>query len=353
VVFTLFNGSYIGKRNTGIGSVAKNLVSSFSTDLVTLLDPLNSGRIGSIQIPSDLSPDNGLRGHLKRLYWVQKEMPRLVKNKNAQFLLSPLPEAPLVSPVRSIVLAHDLLPLRYPKPNLLLAYYGIYIPAVLYEAKLILCNSEATACELHNYLKVPLKKLVTIKLGFDSDKFYPKYLNREEFFLVLGRHNPHKNLKRVLKAFSLLNIKNYKMVFIGPFDQRYTPTLKHLAKELNIDDKCIWKDWVSDYERLMFLNKCRALIMPSLWEGFGLPALEALACGTTVITSNRGGLPEVVGDAAFLIDPLRYESMASAMMEVSRNESILKKSQIDGPKQALNFSWLSTAKQIENILLQL
>ena len=89
------------------------------------------------------------------------------------------------------------------------------------------------------------------------------------------------------------------------------------------------------------------------WEGFGLPALEALACGTPVIASNRGALPEVVGDAAFLVDPFNYESIASAMLEISTNSSFLKKAQLEGPRQASGFNWECTAKQIENILLQI
>ena len=75
MVLALFNGSYIGKRNTGIGVVSKNLISALPCELVTALDPVNSGRDGSIEIPSDLSPENGLRGHSKRLYWLEKNIP--------------------------------------------------------------------------------------------------------------------------------------------------------------------------------------------------------------------------------------------------------------------------------------
>ncbi len=350
MVFTLFNGSYIGKRNTGIGVVAKSLISSLPTDLVGLLDPLASGRYGSIKIPSDLSPDNGFKGHIKRLYWIEKYLPKLIRDTGAEILLSPLPEAPLFSPVRSIVLAHDLLPLRYPDSKALLAYYSFYVPKVLDKAELVLCNSEATSRELNQTLKVPVSKLVTIKLGFDQAIFYPQNLLRENFFLVLGRHNPHKNLERVLKAFSSLRLKNYKIIFVGPFDPRFTPKLQKIAKEYDLLDKCIWKDWVSDYERILLLNKCKALVIASLWEGFGLPALEAMACGTHVIASNKGALPEVVGDVGVLVDPFSEDSIRDAMLEITKNSKLEHKAQVDGPKRASIFNWQNTAKQIENIL---
>lgn len=353
MVLALFNGSYIGKRNTGIGVVSKNLISALPCELVTALDPVNSGRDGSIEIPSDLSPENGLRGHSKRLYWLEKNIPKLIKDSGAKFLLSPLPEAPLFSPVRSIVLAHDLLPLRYPDSKALFAYYSLYVPQVFNKAELILCNSEATSHEISQKLNVPKSKLVTINLGFDREHLYPKNLNREEFFLVLGRHNPHKNLARVLKALSFIAGKETRIIFVGPSDPRYTPKLKKIAKELELSDQLVWRDWVSDEEKSFLLNKCRALIIASLWEGFGLPALEAMACGTPVIASNVGGLPEVVGHSALLINPHSYESIANAMLEISSNSNLQEEAQYYGPQEALKYDWNKTSIQIQDILKSL
>ncbi|WP_320667547.1 glycosyltransferase family 1 protein [Prochlorococcus sp. MIT 1307] len=353
MALTLFNGSYIGKKNTGIGVFSRDLALALSPEIVLLLDPLKSGRKGSIDIPSDLSPAYGLKGHLKRLYWVQKYVPSLMHKLGADLFFSPLPEAPLFSSVRSIVLAHDLLPLRYPQPNFLFAYYLLYVTTVLHQAEMILCNSEATAREINRFLKIPASKLVTIKPGFKSQNLYPMNLSREDFFLILGRHNPHKNLARVLKAFSLLKRKNYKLMFVGPSDRRYTPRLKRIAREYQISDRCIWRDWVSDEERLLLLNKCRGLVIASLWEGFGLPALEAMACGTPVMASNRGALPEVVGATSILIDPFNYESITSGMLELSDSKTLQNISRIEGPKRALTFNWKNTAEQVERLLLDM
>ena len=111
----LFNGSYLSHRPTGIGVVARDLVTALDPELVPLLDPLGSERPCSVPIPSNLSPEHGRKGHLARLLWTQNQLPGLMKASGAPLLLSPLPEAPLLQGVRSVVLAHDLLPLRYPQ----------------------------------------------------------------------------------------------------------------------------------------------------------------------------------------------------------------------------------------------
>ena len=349
----LFNGSFIGQRNTGIGVMAKALTKNLSPEVFTFLDSVNSAGTSSIQIPSNMSPEHGVSGHIKRLLWIQNKIPKIISTQNFDLLLSPLPEAPLFSPVRSIVIAHDLLPLRYPRLGVLLPYYLTYVPAVLHHAEKVICNSNATAKEITSFFKVPQSKIITIKLGFDKSKFYPKNLKREKFFLVLGRHNPHKNLKRVLKAFSSLNNKSFKIKFVGPFDRRYTPQLRSLTKRLGVSHLCEWIDWVSDSERLEMLNTCNSLILASLWEGFGLPALEALACGTSVICSSVGAIPEVVGGMGLYVDPFNVNDIASAMDKCINDSYNQKQAKELGPKYASGFSWEQTAEEIEKLVISI
>ena len=282
----VFNGSYITKKNTGIGVVSKDLLNSLSPQKIIKLIPQDIGIKGDIYIPNNLSSANGSRGHLRRLYWLQKVVPKIMNKLNSEYFLSPLLEAPLFTNVKSIVLAHDLIPLRYPTISFLTLYYLTYIPLILKQSKLILCNSISTANDLNNFYKVPKHKLFPIKLGFNNKKYYPIRKIRKKFFLIIGRHNPHKNLKRVIKAFSFAKINDYKLVFVGPFDRRHTPSLIKIIDELNLRHLCIWKGWIDDDEKLLLLNECQALIIASLWEGFGLPALEAMACATPVIASE-------------------------------------------------------------------
>jgi glycosyltransferase involved in cell wall biosynthesis len=350
----LFNGSYLSRRPTGIGVVARDLVAALDPALVPLLDPLGGNRPHSVPIPSSLSPEHGRRGHLDRLLWTQRQLPALLRSSGAPLLLSPLPEAPLLRGVRSVVLAHDLLPLRYPQLTPLLAYHLIYVPLVLHRAVRVLCNSEATAREVHGRLGVPARRLVPIRLGFDPGRLRPLGSQREPFFLVLGRHDPHKNLERVLRAFARLGdpARELRLKLVGPHDRRYTPVLQRLAGELGIAARCDWLAWVSDDERLELFNRCRALVLVSLWEGFGLPALEAMACAAPVIAGRAGALPEVVGDAALVVDPRSVTAIADAMERLGREASLMRDLAAAGPQRAAGFRWDATAAQVTEVLRQ-
>ncbi|MFM7171248.1 MAG: glycosyltransferase family 4 protein [Cyanobium sp.] len=348
----LFNGSYLSERPTGIGVVARDLVAALDPALVPLLDPLRGKRPYSLQIPANLSPEHGRKGHLDRLLWTQNQLPRLLKASGAPLLLSPLPEAPLLRGVRSVVLAHDLLPLRYPQPSPLLAYHLAYVPLVLHQSVRVLCNSEATAREVHGRLGVPARRLVPIRLGFDPGRLRPLGREREPFFLVLGRHDPHKNLQGALRAFAAVPdpAGTLRLKVVGPHDGRYTPRLQRLALELGIGSRCDWLPWVSDQERLELLNRCQALLMVSLWEGFGLPALEAMACETPVIAAKAGALPEVVGDAALLVDPRNPAEIASAMGQVEREGDLARCLAEAGAERARHFRWEQTAQEVMGVL---
>ena len=346
----LFNGSYIDDQPSGIGVVARELAGVLDSKLIRILDPNNKFKHNNIPIPNNLSPKHGTRGHLRRLLWTQNKLPNLLKQTGAKYLISPLPEAPLFRGIRSIVLVHDLIPLRYPQLTPLFSYHLIYVPLVVHRAFRVLCNSEATAREIHHRLKVPLNKIITIPLGYNSNTIYPLKLKRRPFFLVLGRHDPHKNIPRVIKAFSLLKSNQMELWFVGSQDPRYTPKLQKLAIELGVAHRCKWIPWVSDEEKLTLLNTCKCLIIASLWEGFGLPAIEAMACNTPVIASSRGALPEVIGDSGMLVNPVNPFSISDAMREIISDSTLVEKLINQGKDRIKKFQWTYSASIINNII---
>ena len=350
MVKAFFNCSYISKKNTGIGETALQLMQNINSSEIIFLSPTEVKDKNVIKIPKDLSPNNTIFTHIRRLFWVQFQVPKLMRKHKVNTFISPLPESPLFSNSRNIVLVHDLIPLRFPKFSFLFLYHLFYVPLVLNQSEIILCNSKSTAKDVNKIYRIPLKKIKVIKLGFDKNLYYPKNLIREKFFLVIGRHNPYKNLKRLLKAFKKFNNKNYKIIFIGPFDKRFTPKLKKFAEELAVNGQCEWRDWVSAEEKLYLLNTCKALYIISLWEGFGLPALEALACGTKVVSSNKGGLPEIVSGIGTIVNPKDIKQITQTMKEISLENQLSNKSQKKGLSRSKEYSWKSAAEQIENLI---
>ncbi len=349
----LFNGSFLSSKPTGIGVVARDLVKALDPNLVSLIDPLGGTRLGSIPIPNLFTPEFGLKGHIRRLVWTQTQLPEILRNSGADLLLSPLPEAPLFRGVRSVVIVHDLLPLRYPQLTPLLAYHVAYVPMVLHRAVKVLCNSNATAREVHRRLAVPTRKLITIPLGVNSEELCPLGIERKNFFLVLGRHDPHKNIPVILRAFARLQKKDIELKLVGPQDRRYTPHLKSLAKELGISEYCSWIPWVTEQEKLKLLNSCQALVIASYWEGFGLPPLEAMACNTPVIASTGGALPEVVADAGILFDPKDIHALTDAMKQVLHDSSLRTTLISRGASQLKKYSWARSARLVEGVLAEL
>jgi glycosyltransferase involved in cell wall biosynthesis len=173
------------------------------------------------------------------------------------------------------------------------------------------------------------------------------------YFLYIGRQDPYKNLQRLITAFAELpNYKDYELWLSGPTDPRYTPVLQAQVDELRITDLVKFLNYVPYSELPKIINNAVALVFPSLWEGFGFPALEAMACGTPVITSNLSSLPEVTGDAAILINPYNITEITEAMQIVATNSELRSCLSSLGIARANQFSWEKTGQATVEILQQ-
>ncbi len=303
-------------------------------------------------VPPGMTAAHGLRGHLKRLWWTQTQLPSLYRQTNASLLFSPIPEAPLGQGIPYVVTVHDLIPLRFYRPWAPLRLYcRHYLPHILSQAQHIICNSTATANDLMAFFGCPSHRLSPIPLAHDETRFRWLDLPTRHYFLCLGRCAPYKNWHRVMAAFAqLANRADYELWLVGPYHPRDTPRLQAQAEALGIADQVKVLNFLPDHQLVTVLNQALALVFPSLWEGFGLPILEAMACGTPVITANLASMPEVAGDAALLVDPYQVNAIAEAMARVGREDGLRTHLRKAGFERLRQFSPQRTGKATVEVL---
>jgi len=350
----IINLSIIFSQPTGISNYAKNIFPYLTSLNPRLLTSEKYPNYNCYSVPNNLTPADGTKGHLNRLLWTQFQLPKIYQKLKSQLLFSPLPEAPLYTNCRFIVMSHDMIPLRFPKRfSPLTPYHLYYVPQVLNQAQHIICNSHATAKDLVDFFHIPSNKITPIPLAYDSSHFQFLNLPTRNYFLYIGRQDPYKNLQRLITAFSALpNRNDYELWLAGPDDQRYSPLLEIQTQELGINHLVKFLNYVPYDELPIIINQAIALVFPTLWEGFGLPVLEAMACGTPVITSNISSLPEVAGDAAILINPYHIEEITAAMKMIINDSEIRKQLSKQGLKRVNQFSWEKTGLATVEVLKQ-
>ena len=348
----LINLSYCLSRPTGTTTYALNLLPYLHPLEPTLLVSQNLSPYSCHLVPTGLTPEQGLKGHLQRLVWTQLQLPRIYQQLRSRLLFSPIPEAPLNTRSRYIVTVHDLIPLRFPnRRSPLTAYCRYYLPQILGQAQHILCDSIATAKDITDFFHIRADKITPILLAHDANDFCFLDLPASNYFLYIGRHDPYKNLHRLIDSFAALpGGRDYELWIAGPRDRRYTPILQAQVRQLGLTHQVKFLDYVPYDQLPTIINQAIALVFPTLWEGFGLPVLEAMACGTPVITSNLSSLPEVTGDAALLVNPYNIGEITEAMQAVANDSALRSRLRTLGLNQASQFSWAKTGQATVEVL---
>ena len=354
----LINLSFLPSRPTGLATYGVNLFPHLRSLNPILLSPRTIEGFNCQLVPPNLTEAGGTKSHLRRVLWTQFQLPQIYRKLNASLLFSPIPEAPIYCQCSSVITVHDLIPLRFPRRfSPLTRYYRHYLPLILQQAKHIICDSQATARDLVDFFGISVNKITPILLAHDASNFRPIAPTETNqnyscpYFIYLGRHDPHKNLARLIEAFAAIpNNLECQLWIVGSSDKRYTPKLQAQVLELGIEKQVKFLNYLP-YEQLpILLNQAIALVFPSLWEGFGLPVLEAMACGTPVITSNLASLSEVAGDAALLIDPENTVEITSAMTAIAENSQLRSQLSRLGRERASQFSWKKTAEETQLVL---
>jgi glycosyltransferase involved in cell wall biosynthesis len=266
---------------------------------------------------------------------------------------------PLFNSLPGVVTVHDLAYLLYPAhfPTKRRHYFQWLVPPSLRRARRIITVSENSKRDLCRLLAVPEEKVRVIYNGVEPqfrvatqpalvERVRAKYELPPKIVLSVGVLEPRKNLERLVQAFALLRQRGieHRLVLVGAAGWGYENLLR-LPRELGLDDAVRFLGFVSQADLPLLYNAADLFVYPSLYEGFGLPALEAMACGTPVVVSHVSSLPEVVGDAGVLVDPHSVEGIAEAIYRCLRSDGLREELREAGLKQAARFSWHEAARQ--------
>ncbi|KKQ91787.1 MAG: Glycosyl transferase group 1 [Microgenomates group bacterium GW2011_GWC1_39_7b] len=231
-------------------------------------------------------------------------------------------------------------------------------------SKSVIAISNSTKKDIVRHYPFSKEKVYVTYLGFDPKRFNPdisekdvrrvknRYSIVDDYVLYLGTLKPSKNIEGLIDAFSRIRNTRYgiKLVIAGKKGWLFDSIYKKVS-ELKLKDKIIFTDFVSDEDKPALIKGAKVFVLPSFWEGFGLDAVNAMACGVPVVASGVGSLPEVVGNGGILVNPTDAESIASGILEVINASTAKYNSMIArGLAQAKKFSWEKTARETLRIL---
>lgn len=285
---------------------------------------------------------------------------------------------PVFNRTRIIVTIHDMIADNNPKlvfPNSKLKFFWkLKQNVAVRQSDLILTVSDYSKQQISQHFKLPSSRFRIINeaarpifkclppeknIGETLEKYGLNSADR--FLLYVGGISPHKNLVTLVEAFSLIkerpNQENLKLVLVGdykddPFFSAY-PAIKQKIAEKNLENSVIFTGFISDEDLVRFYNSTDLLVFPSLEEGFGLPAIEAMACGTPVAASNRGSLPEVLGQAGRFFNPLDVENIADVIGQILDNKTERKLMSDNGLERSKQFRWERAAEDMLKIFNEL
>ncbi|HMA35944.1 MAG TPA: glycosyltransferase family 1 protein [Chloroflexia bacterium] len=296
-----------------------------------------------------------------RILWEQLVLPVAAARDRLDVLHCPVLVRPFVSPAPTVVTVHDLIFLRYPER--FPAAKRLYLTALagwsVRHARRLIAVSDATRHDLRALLGVPARRVTVVPNGVDLARFYPRPPDAIAAFrraqglparmiLYLGTLEPRKNLPALLRAYAAArpDLDGAQLVIGGGHGWFYEEIFR-VARELGLAEgpgAVRFAGYVPDAELPMWYNSATAFVYPSEYEGFGLPVLEALACGVPTIAGNRSALPEVVGGAGLLVDPRSGAELAAALRAILGQPALAARLADAGPRQAARFPWAAAAQ---------
>jgi glycosyltransferase involved in cell wall biosynthesis len=295
----------------------------------------------------------------------QIKVPLALKREGVTLFHAPHYVLPPLVTCRSVVTIHDCIHLMFPHylPNrMALSYAKASIALAARRATRILTVSESSKRDILRFVNVPADRIDVIYNSYDERfaiepreddviRVRDRYQLHDEFVLYAGNVKPHKNVERLIEAFHILHTRgldHLKLVLIGDDISKYA-ALRRAVHRHQLHKYVRFLGYLQEETLAIMYRLAGVFVFPSVYEGFGLPPLEAMASGTPVVTSNVSSLPEVAGNAAILVDPYDPEAIADGMYRVLTDENLRRELRKKGIARSRQFSWEESARRVRAI----
>ncbi|MEE8391496.1 MAG: glycosyltransferase family 1 protein [Anaerolineae bacterium] len=298
-----------------------------------------------------------------RVLWEQLVQPWTLRQIEADLVHGPVFIGPLLAPCPIVITIHDLSFIRF--PDLFRPANRLYLTVLTRlsarRARRLIAVSAHAAAETAQLLGVPSERIDVVYHGVDP-AFRPLSANQvaafrqrqglpERFVLFVGTLEPRKNLVRLIEAFARIHNGRTKLMLVGGKGWLYDELFARV-QGLGLEDAVVFPGYVMNDDLPLWYNAATVLAYPSVYEGFGLPVLEAQACGTPVLTSNVSSLPEAAGDGALMVDPYDVDALAVGLNQMLTDEALRCELQERGLIHARQFSWPRAAQETARVYRQ-
>ncbi|MBF0344026.1 MAG: glycosyltransferase family 4 protein [Nitrospirae bacterium] len=352
------NASFLNNKPTGVGVFTQEVMKGLCNldKDTTVFSSIQVEGVNEAQMqltPTHIRGSLNVVNNIGRAVFDNALLRYRLKAAAVEVLFCPIMEFPLTYVLPTVVMVHDLHPLYFPEQFGLAGKYFKFSLGMLKRLRYrVVTESNFVKAEVVKTAGLQEELIDVITLGYDPEFFKPRGIEQQEgflrkhdlkapFILFVGSLFPYKNVSTLIDAFLLIkNRVPHTLVIIGKQDLAAKPLIK--------DKRIVYKSYVERQDIPYFYSYADMLVHPSLFEGFGLNILEAMACGTPVISSNGGSLPEVVGDAGLLFNPKEVTTLATLMLKLIRNQELRQSLINRGLKHVKKFTWDKAAIGIYN-----
>ncbi len=322
----------------------------------------------------------GVRNHRNMSAWISR-MPRTVMELLWKYVHVPSPEwlagamdifhggdwgIPPLKSAKLIITLFDITPIKFKEYHRgkIIRHYINDLPQALQQANIVITASQCSKEDILEYFGAVITEDRIRVIPLAANERYRQIDNQDlinnvknsygidrHYILFVGTLEPRKNIVSLIRAYSILPdyLKHDHLLVICGKKGWYFGEIFMMVEELGLEDKIVFTDYVPDEDVPLLMNGAKIFVYPSFYEGFGLPPLEAMACGTPVISSNVSSLPEVVWDAGILVNPKDVEELSDAIQEVLVNDQLRTQLSEKGLMQASKFSWQKTTEKTVGI----